>query len=71
MRQLADAERLRRFMRELAQEAEGDTDVYLTGGATAVLLGWRETTIDADLLIVPERDSLYRALPRLKEELQL
>ena len=45
--------------------------VYLTGGATAVLLGWRESTVDADILIVPEHDSLYLALPRLKEELQL
>lgn len=71
MRGLADAERLRRFLRELAREADADAAVYLTGGATAVLLGWRESTIDADILIVPEHDSLYRALPRLKEELHL
>jgi hypothetical protein len=71
MRGLADAERLRRFLRELAREAEAEVAVYLTGGATAVLLGWRESTIDADILFVPEQDSLYRALPRLKEELQL
>ncbi len=71
MRGLADAERLRRFLRELAREAESDGAVYLTGGATAVLLGWRESTIDADILMVPEQDSLYRALPRLKEQLQL
>jgi hypothetical protein len=71
MRGLADAERLRRFLRELAREAEAETAAYLTGGATAVLLGWRESTIDADILMVPEQDSLYRALPRLKEELQL
>jgi hypothetical protein len=71
MRGLADAERLRRFLKALAREAEADGDVYLTGGATAVLLGWRESTIDADILCVPEHDSLYRALPRLKEELQL
>ncbi len=71
MRGLADAERLKRFLRELAREASADVAVYLTGGATAVLLGWRESTIDADILIVPEQDSLYRALPRLKEELQL
>lgn len=71
MRGLADAERLRRFLRELAREADAETAVYLTGGATAVLLGWRESTIDADILIVPDRDALYRALPRLKEELQL
>ena len=71
MRGLADAGRLRRFLRELAAAAESDVAVYLTGGATAVLLGWRDTTIDADILFVPEHDSLYRALPRLKEELRL
>ena len=71
MRGLADTERLRRFLEALAREAEADVDVYLTGGATAVLLGWRDSTIDADILMVPEQDSLYRALPRLKEELQL
>lgn len=68
---LADAGRLRRFLEELARNADVDAAAFLTGGATAVLLGWRESTIDADILIVPEHDSLYRALPRLKEELQL
>ncbi|HKZ32626.1 MAG TPA: DUF6036 family nucleotidyltransferase [Vicinamibacteria bacterium] len=71
MRGLADAERLRRFLRELARAAEVDAAVYLTGGATAVLFGWRDSTIDADILIVPEHDSLFQALPRLKEELQI
>ena len=71
MRGLADSDRLRRFFQELARAAEADIDVYLTGGATAVLLGWRDSTIDADILIVPEHDSLYRALPRIKEELQI
>src|SRR6185503_8344193 len=71
MRLLADTERLQRFLVELARAADGPADVYLTGGSTAVLLGWRHTTIDADILIVPERDALLRVLPRLKEELQL
>lgn len=72
MRGLADAGRLQGFMRELARAADdADVSVYLTGGATAVLLGWRKSTIDADILMVPEQDALYRALPRLKEELQL
>jgi hypothetical protein len=71
MRRLADAARLRRFLDELARSAEVDTAVYLTGGATAVLLGWRESTLDADLLFLPDSDALFRALPRLKEELQL
>jgi hypothetical protein len=71
MRALADAERVRRFLKELARAAEADASVYLTGGATAVLLGWRDATVDADILIVPEQDAIYRALPRLKEELRL
>jgi hypothetical protein len=71
MRGLADAERLRRFFRELARAADADASVYVTDGGTAVLLGWRASTVDADITIVPEHESLYRALPRLKEELQL
>jgi hypothetical protein len=71
MRALADAERLKAFMRALGAEATEEGRVYLTGGATAVLLGFRKATLDADILMVPEADSLYRALPRLKESLDL
>ena len=58
-------------MRALGQAARGEARVYLTGGATAVLLKWRPTTIDVDLQIVPDRDELLRAIPALKEELEL
>jgi hypothetical protein len=71
MRELTDADRLRRFMQALGAEAESETRVYLTGGATAVLLGWRATTIDADIVMVPESDRLLRAIPRLKETLRM
>ncbi|MPY88648.1 MAG: hypothetical protein GEU99_12070 [Luteitalea sp.] len=55
----------------LGAEAKQSARVYFTGGATAVLNGWRATTIDVDLKIVPEQDRLLRAIPRLKEELQI
>lgn len=71
MRELTDAERLRRFMRGLGEAADRDTRVYFTGGATAVLLGWRAATIDADVVFVPESDSLFRAIPALKDELRI
>ncbi len=71
MRALADAERIHRFMRALAESARQDGRVYFTGGATAVLLGWRPTTIDVDLRFVPEQDVLLRAIPTLKEQLQI
>lgn len=71
MRQPVDAQRIRHFMRTLGAEADEGARIYFAGGATAVLLGWRPTTIDIDLKMVPERDRLLRAIPRLKEELEI
>ena len=56
-------------MRELGREAEKDIRLYFTGGATAVLLGWRENTLDVDIKVDPESDRLFRAFPLLKEKL--
>lgn len=71
MREVADAERIRRFMRQLGTETDVAARVYFTGGATAVLFGWRDSTIDVDLKFVPEEDAIFRAIPRLKESLRL
>ena len=71
MRELADADRIRRFMRALGAQADRETRVYFTGGVTAVLLGWRATTIDADILIVPDSDRIFRSIPEAKESLRL
>lgn len=71
MRALADADRIRQFMRAVGEAAAVDGRVYFTGGATAVLYGWRASTIDVDVRIVPEQDAVFRAIPRLKEQLQL
>src|SRR5215210_4456737 len=56
-------------MRALGAQAREEGRAYFTGGATAVLSGWRESTIAVDLLLVPGHDSLLRTLPRLKDEL--
>ena len=69
MRPLADAQRVERFIEALGRVARSTVRVYLTGGATAVLEGWRETTVDVDLKLVPDSDELLRAIPRLKEEI--
>lgn len=71
MREPADVERLRAFMRALGERAQDECRVYFTGGATAVLEGWREQTIDADILIVPDSDPLLRSIPQLKESLHI
>ena len=71
MRELADASRIERFMQELGRVASREGRVYLTGGATAVLNGWRETTLDVDIKLIPDSDELLREIPRLKEELNI
>jgi len=71
MRKVVDRARLQDFMKALSAQAKVEGRVYLTGGATAVLSGWRTSTIDIDLKFVPEQDSLFRAIPKLKESLQL
>ncbi len=69
MRELADEPRIQRLMRALGAAAAREGDCFLTGGATAVLIGWRPTTVDVDLMFEPEQDEVLRAIPQLKDEL--
>ena len=68
---LADAQRIRRFMEAIGRVSGRDGRIYFTGGATAVLFGWRQTTIDIDILLIPDDDRILREIPRLKEELHV
>ncbi|MDQ2891210.1 MAG: hypothetical protein M3R65_11770 [Gemmatimonadota bacterium] len=34
-------------------------------------MGWRDATIDVDMKLVPENDDLLRAIPLLKEKLEI
>jgi hypothetical protein len=71
VRELADAERIATLLRELGREADAEGVAYLTGGATAVLYGWRSSTIDVDIKFSPERDELFRSVAALKDRLRL
>lgn len=70
MRERVTASRLLEFMRALGTEVRTNARVYLVGGATAVLLGWRESTVDVDLKIVPD-DEVLKRIPPLKEQLKI
>jgi hypothetical protein len=63
--------KLEAFLAALGERVRGEARVYLTGGATALLEGWRETTIDVDLKAEPEPAGLFEAIAALKEELNL
>jgi hypothetical protein len=71
MRQLSDAARIRAVMTGLGRAAQVPGRVYLTGGSSAVLLGWRPATLDVDVKFEPDQDSLLRAIPDLKEALDV
>ena len=71
MRRLTDVAVLERFMTELGRATKQPVKIYFTGGATAILHGWRQTTIDLDIKMLPESDELLRAMPRLKEKLEV
>lgn len=71
MRRSVDEELIHTFFRAFGAAAKSDSRVYVTGGVTAVLYGWRQSTVDLDIKIVPEQDSLFRAIPSLKESLSV
>lgn len=58
-------------MRELGRATRQPARIYFTGGASAVLLEWRASTIDVDLDIQSESDDVLRAIPQLKEHLRI
>ena len=62
---------LRALMRELARSAKPKQSyrVYLVGGGTAVLEGWRESSIDADLYA--RQDDIFDDVQAIKERLRL
>jgi hypothetical protein len=58
-------------MAELGRRVPGPARIYLTGGSTAVLEGWRGTTIDLDMKAVPEPSGLFEAIAALKESIDI
>lgn len=43
MRQKVNADQVEKFMKAVGRAGKKNARIYFVGGATAVLLGWRET----------------------------
>lgn len=71
MRSDTNIDKIRKLMHELGMKAKGPGKIYLTGGACAVLFGWRNTTIDIDLKLEPEPSGIFDAIRDLKDELDI
>jgi hypothetical protein len=71
VRLVSDKIKIESFMAALGKQVQGKGRIYFTGGATAVLHGWRPTTIDVDIKPEPEPAGLFEAIAMLKEELDI
>ena len=71
MRREVTSGAVRELMEELARSAPAGEffRVYIVGGGTAVLAGWRSATIDVDLYA--DRDAVFRDIQAIKERLEL
>jgi hypothetical protein len=63
MREPATQASVLALLRALSQRADRPTTVCLVGGTRAVIEGWRESTMDIDLVLRPESDAMRRAIP--------
>ena len=69
MHAIIDTQKLERLMQLLGREAQGSGCIYFTGGASALLIGWRNSTIDVDIRLDPEPPGIFQAIAKLKQEL--
>lgn len=58
------------LMRELGRRVREPARVYFVGGTTAVMFGWRASTVDIDARLEPDR-AILALIPDLKRELRL
>jgi hypothetical protein len=58
------------FFKEFAKPFKHECSVYVLGGVTAVLYGWRESTNDIDLKIIPDSEA-FKVIQSLKDNLSL
>ena len=55
----------------LGREAQGSGCIYFTGGASALLIGWRDSTVDVDMRLDPEPPGIFQAIAKLKQDLNI
>jgi hypothetical protein len=71
MRSNIDPQKIEQLMKALGREASGSGRIYFTGGASALLIGWRSSTVDIDIRLDPEPPGIFQAIAKLKQELDI
>jgi hypothetical protein len=71
MRSNIDSQKIEQLMAALGKEARGSGCIYFTGGVSALLIGWRTSTVDIDIRLDPEPSGIFEAITKLKQELNI
>jgi hypothetical protein len=71
MRSNVDPQKIEQLMKALGREARGSGSIYFTGEASALLIGWRGSTVDIDIRLDPEPPGIFQAIAKLKQELDI
>ncbi|MBE9032419.1 hypothetical protein IQ266_22025 [filamentous cyanobacterium LEGE 11480] len=71
MRQNVDPQKIERLMEILGRKAQGSGAIYFTGGASALLVGWRDSTVDVDIRLDPEPPGIFQAIAKIKQDLNI
>ena len=71
MRSTIDLQKIEQLMKILGREAKGTGRIYFTGGASALLVGWRSSTVDIDIRLDPEPSGIFQAIARIKQGLNI
>jgi hypothetical protein len=71
MRSNVDPQKIEQLMKALGREARGSGSIYFTGGASALLIGWRSSTVDIDIRLDPEPLGIFQAIAKLKQDLDI
>jgi len=71
MRPEVDRARVEELLAALGRRVRAQHVLYLVGGSSAVLVGWRASTRDVDVRPEPDSDELLRAISDLKQELDI
>lgn len=67
MRNPLNKERLVSLLKVLGEGWNSPGRIYVTGGATALLHGWREMTVDLDLKANPEPEHFFEVIAKAKD----